>query len=143
MTSNSLLAALGGAKVLKTRIRSELDLIAVADAGLPSGSAASVISTGLLTPDELYDLVIPRRTFARRQEERESLTPNESDRLVRVVRVIVRAIEILGDSEKAHSWLRRSNKALGGKQPISLLASDLGARLVEQILGRIEYGVYS
>ncbi len=143
MRTGTLIAALGGRKVLKARVRNEMDLITAASDGLPPASAASVVASGLLTSEELYQLVIPRRTFARRQEEMEPLTPDESDRLLRVVRVIVRAIEILGNSEKANSWLRRANKALAGKVPISLLASDLGARLVEQVLGRIEYGVYS
>jgi putative toxin-antitoxin system antitoxin component (TIGR02293 family) len=143
MTASALLTALGGRRTVKKPVRSDLDLIALAGKGIPSAAAARVVETGLLSPEELDHLVIPRRTFARRHAAKHLLTAEESDRLLRVVRMIVRAVEALGDSDKAASWLRRANKSLGGRTPISLLASDLGARLVEQILGRIEYGVYS
>lgn len=51
---------------------------------------------------------------ARRQKvkERASLSPSESDRLARVVRLISRAEEALEDREKAHRWLRKPNRAL-------------------------------
>ncbi len=143
MTADTLVAALGGSKVLKGRVVSYLDLVSATREGLPAGVAERVVEYGFLEPEELYTFVIPRRTFARRQDENEPLTPAESDRLVRIIRVIVRAIEVLGTPEKAKSWLRSSNKALHGHQPLSLLATDLGARMVEQVLGRIEYGVYS
>jgi putative toxin-antitoxin system antitoxin component (TIGR02293 family) len=79
----------------------------------------------------------------RKTKERRKLSPAESDRLARVVRIIARAEEALGDRGKAHRWLRKANRALAGKRPLDLLASDAGARMVERILGRIEHGVYS
>jgi putative toxin-antitoxin system antitoxin component (TIGR02293 family) len=56
---------------------------------------------------------------------------------------MARAEEALGDSEKAHRWLGRENRALGGERPVALLDSDAGARAVERVLGRIEHGVFS
>jgi putative toxin-antitoxin system antitoxin component (TIGR02293 family) len=54
-----------------------------------------------------------------------------------------RAFELLEGREKALRWLAMPNKALGGKKPLDLLDTELGAKQVEQILGRIESGVYS
>ena len=62
-------------------------------AGLAAEAGNAMIESGLLTADELYDLVIPRRTFDRRIEEDQPLTVSESDRLLRTARVIVRATE--------------------------------------------------
>jgi putative toxin-antitoxin system antitoxin component (TIGR02293 family) len=48
-----------------------------------------------------------------------------------------------GDPAKASTWLRTEKRALRGETPLGLLATDIGARMVERILGRIEHGVYS
>ena len=50
---------------------------------------------------------------------------------------------MIGDEEKAVGWLRTPNRALGGERPLDQLDTDLGSRAVEDILGRIAYGVYS
>ena len=143
MTPAAVARALGGAKVLKTDVRSEFDLASAAMDGLSPEAATRVLESGLLTPDELYRLVIPRRTLDRRRVEKQALTVDEADRLLRVVRAAVGALEALGDSEKARVWLRTPNRALRGEAPLDLLATDIGARMVERVLGRIEHGVYS
>ena len=143
MTAEAVAAVLGGPRVLRTEVHSDFDLIAAAMEGLSPEAASKILESGLLAPDELYELVIPRRTFDRRLDEKQPLTVAESDRLLRAARVIVRAIEALGDSEKAAKWLRAPNRSLRGMIPLTLLETDFGARAVERVLGRIEHGVYS
>ena len=82
------------------------------------------------------------RTIARRKKEKK-LRPDESDRLVRVARIGAIAEGVLGSEQKAAAWLRESNRALGGIAPLEILDTDIGIKQVEEILGRIEYGVYS
>ena len=135
--------ALGGQRVLKADIQSELDLAAAAMEGLPAEAATKVVASGLLSADELYQLVIPRRTLDRRREGKQPLTVIEADRLLRVVRAVVRAADALGSTEKARTWLRTANTALRGETPLALLETDIGARMVERTLGRIEHGVIS
>lgn len=62
---------------------------------------------------------------------------------VRSARIAALACEVLGDPEKAARWLRQPNRALAGRAPLSLLDTELGAREVEAVLRRIEYGVFS
>lgn len=143
MTAEAVAAALGGTKVLHAEVHSDLDLVAVAMNGISAEAAAVIVESGLLAADELYSLVIPRRTFDRRREDNRPLTVVEADRLLRAVRVVVRAIEALGSADKAKTWLRTANRSLRGLVPISLLETDIGTRMVEQTLGRIEHGVYS
>jgi putative toxin-antitoxin system antitoxin component (TIGR02293 family) len=143
MTALALAEKLGGKKVLKVDVSSELDLAQAIHGGLPTRAIDTVLAAGLLEPQELFELVIPRRTLAHRKEKGQRLTPEQSDRLARVVRVVSRAEEALGDEAKAASWLRRPNRALGGSRPIDLLESDVGSRMVERVLARIEHGVYS
>ncbi len=53
------------------------------------------------------------------------------------------ATETLGSSDKAAQWLKEPNRALGGRRPLDFARSSSGALLVEDVLTRIAYGVYS
>jgi len=83
------------------------------------------------------------RTLTRRLSRHSRLTAAESDRTVRLARVYAVAVEMIGNAEKATQWLSTPNRALSGAVPIDELDTDLGAKEVENILGRIAYGVYS
>jgi putative toxin-antitoxin system antitoxin component (TIGR02293 family) len=85
-------------------------------------------------------LHMPIRTMARRRQTRK-LDAVESDRLYRVARVAAQAVAVFGAEDKATTWLQRPNRALNGELPIRLLDTDVGARQVEDILGRIEHGI--
>jgi putative toxin-antitoxin system antitoxin component (TIGR02293 family) len=96
-----------------------------------------------ITREEISStLDLPPRTLARRKQERR-LRRDESDRLFRLVRIAAQTSAVLGSEEKAARWLHTPNRALGGKPPLGLLDTDLGSRQVEEVLGRIEHGVYS
>lgn len=97
-----------------------------------------------LPPRELaYVVQIPPRTLDRRRE-RGRLEPAESDRILRVSRLFAAAIELFeGDGVAARRWMLQKQKALGGKTPLELLATELGAREVESLIGRLEHGVFS
>jgi putative toxin-antitoxin system antitoxin component (TIGR02293 family) len=124
-------------------VRSDLDWVRAVQSGLPA-TAVDAISAGLgFTTAEMEQLVIPRRTLAHRRANHQPLTRDESDRLARIARVALGAQETFGDKQKAATWLRRPNRALQGSLPIDLLDTDDGARLVEQVIGRLGYGVFS
>ena len=109
--------------------------------GLPYRSLESVRERLQLTMPEAASLLqMPARTLARRKQTRK-LQPDESDRLYRLARMAAHAVDVFGSDEKATAWLRRPNRALGGERPIRLLDTDLGARQVEDILGRLDYGI--
>jgi len=86
---------------------------------------------------------IPLRTLTRRMSSDARLTAAESDRTVRLAQVYATAVETLGDGERAASWLKTPNRALRGGTPLDQLDTDPGVREVEDLLGRIAYGVYS
>jgi len=143
MTASAVAAQLGGRRILKRDVRSELDLAALVREGLPAAALEFLLAQDWLAATDLYRLVGSPRTLQRKRAGRGVLSPEESDRLARVARVIVRAEDALGDREKARRWLDRENRALGGRRPITLLDSDAGAVAVERILGRIEHGIFS
>jgi putative toxin-antitoxin system antitoxin component (TIGR02293 family) len=144
MTSAEIAEVLGGKKVLGRSIKSFAELAALIRTGLPSGSLLVLGGKLDLKNAALSEkLGIPPRTLTRRLSRHSRLTAAESDRTVRLARVYAMAVEMIGDSSKASKWLRTPNRALGGEIPIDQLDTDLGTREVENILGRIAYGVYS
>ena len=91
---------------------------------------------------ELADAaLITQRTLARRKKAGR-MQPDESDRLVRLARVVSRAIELYGgDSEGAQRWMMRPNRALGGVSPFEMARTEVGAGEVERLIHQIEHGV--
>ena len=134
MTSQALADHLGGSRALRRQVRSDLDLADAIREGLPLATIESVVRGGALRPSELDTLVISRRTLAHLKRLRRRLSTHQSDRLTRVVRVVARAEEAIGDRDKARRWLRRPNRALRGKRPLDLAASHAGIRVVERLL---------
>lgn len=97
-----------------------------------------------LSLDRVLDLIdIPRRTLTRRKREGRFL-PDESDRLLRVSRLFGKTLELFeGDRDAATEWLTTAQPALGGTIPLDLARTEIGAREVERLVSRLEYGVFS
>ena len=134
---------LGGKRVLKSELKSPQDVISIVRRGLPYASMVSLseqLETPVIEVSRILGLVV--RTLNRRKKSAKPLTEGESERLMRLARVVARATEVLGDKATALRWMRAKNRALDGSPPISMMDVDVGAQLVEQLLGRIEYGVY-
>jgi putative toxin-antitoxin system antitoxin component (TIGR02293 family) len=87
-------------------------------------------------------LKIPDRTLDRRLKKR-VLSPEESDRVARLARILGRAREVFGNAEKARGWMNTRLAAFDGETPLERADTSLGASQVEDVLGRIDYGVYS
>ena len=131
---------LGGEPVLGRPLRSEKDLQAAIRDGFPQMVVTEVMHGAGLTLKELAESLdlSPRSLQRRRSEGR--LARYESDRLYRLARIIALAKRSIGDSESANRWLRRPNRALGNAIPLETIDTELGARAVENVLGRIAYG---
>jgi putative toxin-antitoxin system antitoxin component (TIGR02293 family) len=134
---------LGGRRVLGREISTLAELRERVRAGLPYLALEAVRQRfGLQVAEAAAALHLPPRTVARRRTA-QRLHADESDRLVRLARVGAQAVAVLGSDAKAAAWLRRPNRALGGQTPLELLDGDLGARQVEDVLGRVTHGVFS
>jgi putative toxin-antitoxin system antitoxin component (TIGR02293 family) len=98
-----------------------------------------------LSLQELAELVqISVRTLNRRKKDKGRFEADESDRLVRLSRIFGKALELYeGDYKSARVWLARGQVGLGGARPLDLVKSEVGAREVEALIGRLEHGVIS
>ena len=87
-------------------------------------------------------LCISRSTLQRRKAAGR-LSPEESDKVVRLSRLLEHATSVFGDVEKARAWLKHPQYGLGGAVPLEYAQTEVGAREVDNLLGRIDYSVYS
>ncbi len=71
------------------------------------------------------------------------LTSDESDKVVRFARLLGHAAQLFGGADEARQWLKTPQRGLGGAVPLDYAQTETGAREVEKLLGRIDYGVYS
>jgi putative toxin-antitoxin system antitoxin component (TIGR02293 family) len=75
-----------------------------------------------------------------RKTRKEPLSTDESDRVVRLTRIQSLSENLFGDAAKAHRWLREPLGILDGKSPLEVARTDSGARLIEQVLAKIDWG---
>ena len=80
----------------------------------------------------------------RKRTDRPRLTPLESERLWRLAKVYKRSLILFeGNAEQAIGWLKTPQLALGNVSPLQCIETEPGASEVEELIGRIEFGVFS
>jgi putative toxin-antitoxin system antitoxin component (TIGR02293 family) len=137
---HAIISQLGGESVLRRRVRSDQDIQNAIREGFPPAVIEKVMhSAGLSLKELAQSLDLSARSLQRRRQNGR-LASHESDRLYRMARLIALAKQYLGNDEIAGRWLKRPNRALGGKVPLESMDTEAGARSVENILGRIAYG---
>lgn len=120
------------------------DLIDAVQHGLSFRALETFSSETGFAPANIASMIqIPERTFARRKSSGR-LSPDESERLLRISTIFEKAVALFeGDVGEALEWLTKPKKALGDKVPLSYSRSELGAREVENLIGRLENGVFT
>lgn len=136
----AVLRQLGGKRVLGRSLANDRDLQEAIREGFPHAVLGELMQASGLTLKELAGALDLSARSLQRRRRRGRLARFESDRLYRMARLLALARETLGDGQRATRWLKRANRALGGVAPISAIDTELGARRVENILGRIAYG---
>ena len=138
---------MGGAHTLKRRIDSRLDAHDAIVHGLPSDVLEHLVQNIqiLHEPDVLQKAVgVSVRTVQRRRDTpAKTLSSEQSGRAWKFAEILSKATEILGDQQAAENWLVTPAIGLEQRRPIDLLATPAGTRLVEELLIRMDYGVYA
>jgi putative toxin-antitoxin system antitoxin component (TIGR02293 family) len=119
-------------------------LVDKVEAGFPYDAFRRFMEQSLIPMFQLGDMVgMAVRTLSRR-EDQGWLTPDESEKLLRVARVFASAVGLFeGDREEARRWLSTPKRALGGRVPLETIRTEIGAREVEDLIMRIEHGVFT
>jgi putative toxin-antitoxin system antitoxin component (TIGR02293 family) len=110
--------------------------------GLPAKVIGKLEKMLSLSPLQSARLLAISETSRKRfmQTPGKRLGETASDRIVRIVSTIAEAADIFGDEKKAIAWFKTPSLALNGQQPIDLMTSDPGAKIVRDELNRIRYG---
>ena len=119
------------------------ELIEVLRAGLPVQELNDLQATLNVPMDKLVPMLGISKATLHRRKATGKLDSAESDRVVRFARLMGKAVEVLESEENARRWLTSPQVGLGGAVPLEYAESEVGAREVEDLLSRIEHGVYS
>ncbi len=137
MAANSSVLTFAGLKAT-----SDLELALLSEKGLPLAAVQSLKDQGL-TFTEISDIVISPRTLKHRKSRKEKLSSVETDRVLRVARIIDLADRVFGSRIKALLWLRTVDDRLDNRTPMQMLVNENGGRLVESMLWQIDEGIYT
>lgn len=122
-------------------LTSEMEVVKLVHNRLPVSVVDRLLAEGM-TKQEI-DVIAPPRTLAHRRANAESLTVEESDRAVRLARIVAQTESVFGNKDKAMAWLRRPMKRFEGGTPIEMLTTEVGSRLVEEALVQIDEGFFA
>jgi putative toxin-antitoxin system antitoxin component (TIGR02293 family) len=134
----------GFAKMLGIKPNNSLQLIKIIEQGFSFQQFEQIRQeTGLPTEKLAATIGMSPRTLTRRKKENK-LTASESDRLVSISRLLSLSVELFeGDNAQAFRWFVNKNRALGSISPLEMAATETGSREVENLIGRLEHGVFS
>jgi putative toxin-antitoxin system antitoxin component (TIGR02293 family) len=123
-------------------VHSDFELTEIVEKGLPTESISELREKGF-SFTEIAEVVISPRTLKHRKARSENLSHEETDRVVRVNRILALAETVFGDRAKALLWLRGCDERIGNRPPVDLLRTEAGGRVIEGMLWAIDEGVYS
>lgn len=127
--------------LLQAPVRSGNDLAALATQRVGVEVLDRLGEHGLKADELLF--IIPRRTLSHRRQNGERLSTDESDKAIRLARIVAQAETVFGNPERAMNWLRGSKERFAGKTPLEMAATEHGARLVEDALVQIDEGYFA
>lgn len=128
----------------ESKIYSPSKLVEMLQAGLPFGELEDLQASLAIPSERLAPMLgISKATFHRRKGSVGKLPPAVSDRVLRYARLLGQALKVFNHLDAAKLWLKAPQVGLGGAVPLDYAKTEIGAREVENLLGRIEYGVYS
>jgi putative toxin-antitoxin system antitoxin component (TIGR02293 family) len=121
--------------------KTDQKMLEIVESQLPTSAINRLVALGITRP-EVDRLVISLRTLQHRRSHRQKLTVEESDRLVRIARLLSQATSVYESRARALAWLRRPHPRLRGRTPLDTAKTGTGERLVEELLVQIDEGMF-
>ncbi|PWC39485.1 antitoxin Xre/MbcA/ParS toxin-binding domain-containing protein [Azospirillum sp. TSO35-2] len=137
---------LGGPRVFKRPVVTQLDAHNAIKTGLPGGALYHLVThLRVLKPASIESAVgMSVRTYQRRKGAPDKpLSPEQGGRTWKLAEILARASEVFGSQEEAEQWLERPAIGLDNNRPLDLLDTPAGVEMVEDYLGRMASGVYT
>lgn len=142
--SITLVDLLGGESIVKSQLQSDFDIIALSSEGITKASLDALISHLDISKKAFSENILSSsvKTFERKKST-DRLDKRTSSHIIEIARVVEHAIMVFENESKVKVWLNTPNRALNQLRPIDLFYLSTGLKMVNDILGRIEEGVYS
>ncbi len=135
---------LGGKASVKQEPRSAFDIISIGTAGLPKSSVDELARyLGISRKSMAEDVLDLSVKTLERKSPTEKLDKRTSFHALEIAKLMQHGFAVFEDEEKLQRWMKKENRSLNGMRPIDLLDSLTGLTMVNDVLGRIEEGVYS
>jgi putative toxin-antitoxin system antitoxin component (TIGR02293 family) len=132
-----------GKKAPSAKVKHSSDLIRQIQKGLRFSELETLQNSLEMPVEQLAAKLSISRSTLQRRKAAGRLSPDESDKVIRFSRLLEHATNVFGDIDKARAWLKHPQYGLGGAVPLDYAETEIGAREVDNLLGRIDYGVYS
>lgn len=140
VATKEVVSVLGGTKEWKRKIKSDRDLEKIVIEGLPAESVEIVVNRIYPNSPSHYYEVVPRSTLNRKLSSKSSLPVQYSEKVERLARIYAFALEVWDLEEDAREFMTKKHPMLDDRTPFEASMTDLGARQVEQVLGRLMFG---
>ncbi len=112
--------------------------------GLPLQRALELKELFGLADEQLAVVLgISRATLMRLKKQRDALTQDQGDRVIRFERLFQKAYAVFDNADAVRQWFKTPAYGLNGEPPLQFAETEVGAREVETLLDRLEYGVYA
>lgn len=140
----NLIYLLGGTELIPEKIKSAFDLIMLSNKGIKKASLDALVGHMGMTKKSFVEniLNLSVKTLERKKDT-DLLDKQTSSQIIEVAKVVEHAFEVFEAEERVQKWLNTTNRSLNGMKPVELFYIPTGLAMVDQILGRIEEGVYS
>jgi len=143
MNLSAVSTVLGGQRALGSKLETEMDLVELSGRGIKRAAVTNLAKHLSFSSKQMAELLPVTERTLQRCAPQQRLSPAVSQQVLHIAEVATRGTEVFGGEETFLRWMHEPIIALGGKTPVSLLSTSFGAQMVLNVLGRIEYGVYS
>ncbi len=141
MQLSNMISILGGRRIIRGRVDTRMDLVNLAQSGVPKESLVRLAAYLRLSLGEISALLPVTERTVQRYAASKRFKRGVSEHILQIAEVAARGTEVFGEQERFLAWVSRPSTALGGRTPLELLSSRFGAEMVLDELGRIEHGV--
>jgi putative toxin-antitoxin system antitoxin component (TIGR02293 family) len=140
----NLVYLLGGKRIVKRPLQSDLDIISLSNEGITKASLDALIGHLGISKKAFSENILDASVKTLESKtSTDRLNRHTSSIVIEIAKVIEHAFSVFGNEEKAKLWLNSPNRALNNINPVDLFYIPTGLKMVNDILGRIEEGVYS
>ncbi len=124
------------------KLNSRMDYVSLSREGISMEIFNKILKYTTITTKEMSSILPVSERQLSRYDKDHVLRKDISSHLIQLIELFERGYDVFG-LDKFKLWIRRANKALGNVKPIDILDTSIGIQMVEDLIGRVEHGVYS